>query len=83
MTAHCSLPCYSSHLHLQFDKLIEEMLSPDLLTYLAGQGFTSLTLQTGATALDTRDVWSGDLSVETYQYKPSLAEVRHWDTGTV
>ena len=76
MTAHCSLPCYSSHLHLQFDKLIEEMLSPGVLTYLAGQGFTSLTLQTGATALDLSDISGGDLTVETYQYKPALAEVR-------
>ena len=52
------------------------MLSPGVLTYLAGQGFTSLTLQTGATALDLSDISGGDLTVETYQYKPALAEVR-------
>ena len=76
MTAHCSLPCYSSHLHLQFDKLIEGMLSPGVLSYLASQGFTSLTLQTGATGLDLTDIPGGEITVETYQYKPSLAEVR-------
>ena len=70
--------CCSSQLHLQFDKLIEEMLSPRVLAYLSGQGFTKLTLQTGATALDTADLSGagGDLTVETFQYKPSLAEVR-------
>ena len=52
------------------------MLSPGVLTYLASQGFTSLTLQTGATALDLTDIAGGDLTVETYQYKPALAEVR-------
>lgn len=66
----------SQYLHLQFDKLIEEMLSPGVLNYLATQGFTSLTLQTGATGLDLTDIPPCDLTVETYQYKPSLAEVR-------
>ena len=68
----------SQYLHLQFDKLIEEILSPRVLAYLSGQGFTKLTLQTGATALDTADLSGagGDLTVETFQYKPSLAEVR-------
>ena len=62
------------------------MLSPGVLTYLASQRFTSLTLQTGATALDLTDIAGGDLTVETYQYKPSLAEVRpapQWLGGQV
>ena len=52
------------------------MLSPGVLSYLASQGFTSLTLQTGATGLDLTDIPGGEITVETYQYKPSLAEVR-------
>ena len=51
-------------------------MSPGVLTYLASQGFTSLSLQTGATGLDLTDISAGDLTVETYQYKAALAEVR-------
>ena len=53
-------------------------MSPEVLTYLSGQGFTKLTLQTGATALDTADLSGAGagLTLETFQYKPSLAEVR-------
>ena len=51
-------------------------MSPGILSCLASQGFTSLTLQTGATALAVTDISAGDVTVETYQYKPSLAEVR-------
>ena len=76
-----SLPFCSSYFQFQFDRLIEEMLSPAVLAYLSGQGFTNLTLQTGATARNTTDVSGGDLTVETYQYKPSLAEVSHSDWG--
>ena len=76
-----SLPFCSSYFQFQFDRLIEEMLSPAVLAYLSGQGFTNLTLQTGATARNTTDVSGGDLTIETYQYKPSLAEVSHSDWG--
>ena len=76
-----SLPFCSSYFQFQFDRLIEEMLSPAVLAYLSGQGFTNLTLQTGATARNTTDVSESDLAVETYQYKPSLAEVSHSDWG--
>ena len=60
----------------QFDKLIHGLLSREVMEYLSGSGVTGVTLQTGATAIKPPEFPELALTVETYQYKPSLAEVR-------
>jgi len=58
----------------KFDKLIDGLLSRDVLSYLSASGLTCVTLQTGASALDCSDLSCEGLTVQTYQYKPSLVE---------
>ena len=53
------------------------MLSREVMEYLSGSGVTGVTLQTGATAITPPEFPELGPTVETYQYKPSLAEVRH------
>ena len=60
----------------QFDKLVSGVLSPAVLELLSRCDVTSVTVQTGATAVTCPDSQCHGLTVHTYQYKPSLAEVR-------
>ena len=56
--------------------MVHGLLSREVMEHLSGSGVTGVTLQTGATALTVPEFPDLGLTVETYQYKPSLAEVR-------
>jgi beta-1,4-N-acetylglucosaminyltransferase len=58
----------------KFASLVSEVLSPEIQTQLLELGFTSMTIQTGQTTLDSNAVKDCKLDVSFYDYKPSLAE---------
>jgi len=59
----------------KFDKLVQSILSYEVQCCLSDLGYTSLTIQTGKFPSDLlENLQAGPLEIETYQYKPSLAQ---------
>lgn len=56
----------------KFPQLVSAILSPDILSLLYSQGYSSLTIQAGNTSVQSPT--DSPLDIQIFDYKPSLAE---------